>query len=66
MALIQLNVFNTLCNQYRFDAVFIQKPLKAVVSPFKGVKPEDFMKMHKNMIDSATMPNLKSFITISN
>ena len=54
-----------MCNQYRFDAVFIQKPLKAIVSQFKGMKPEEFMKLHKNIIENSSSAVLSSFITTS-
>lgn len=40
--------------------------MRAVVSPFKGVKAEEFMKIHKGMIDQVQVVNLASFITTSN
>ena len=60
---MQFNVFNTLCNQYRFDAVFIQKPIKAIISPFKGCKIEEFMEIHGNMLEQV---QISSFLTIQN
>lgn len=61
LSLTQLNIFKTICNQYRFDAVFIQKQLKAIVSPFKGLRIEEFMKIHGSMPDQV---QIRSFITI--
>lgn len=61
LSLIQLNIFKTICNQYRFDAVFIQRQLKAIVSPFKGLRIEEFMKIHGSMPDQV---QIRSFITV--
>ena len=61
LSLIQLNIFKTICNQYRFDAVFMQTQLKAIVSPFKGLRIEEFMKIHGSMPDQV---QIRSFLTV--
>jgi len=35
--------------------------MKAIVSPFKGLRIEDFMKIHGNMPDSV---QIRSFLTV--
>jgi len=41
--------------------VFIQRQLKAIVSPFKGLRIEEFMKIHGSMPDQV---QIRSFITV--
>ena len=39
----------------------MQKQLKAIVSPFKGLRIEEFMKIHGSMPDQV---QIKSFMTV--
>ena len=41
--------------------MFIQRQLKAIVSPFKGLRIEEFMKIHGSMPDQV---QIRSFITV--
>lgn len=42
--------------------MFIQRTVRAIVSPFKGLRIEEFMKIHGSMPDQI---QIRSFLTVS-
>lgn len=62
MTIQSLNVFQTRSsNQFRFSAVFLQSSIRCIISPFKGLNVDEFMRGFLQMQTSFAIKGFCSF-----